>query len=59
VLRDQFGAPRAICRAPHEYPGQGSTMTIASLVFDLRAQVMYVAPGEPSRSEYQPVHLPR
>lgn len=59
VLRDQFGAPRAICRAPHEYPGQGPTMTIASLVFDLRAQVMYVAPGEPIHSEYQPVHLPR
>ena len=58
VLRDEFGAPRAICRAPHEYPGQGSTMTIASLVFDLKSEVMHVAAGQPNRSEYQAVHLP-
>ena len=49
---------RAICRAPHEYPGQGPTMTIASMVFDLQNQVMHVAPGQPNRSEYQPVGLP-
>jgi isopenicillin-N N-acyltransferase-like protein len=58
VLRDEFGSPRAICRAPHDYPGQGSTMTIASLVFDLANEVMHVAPGQPNRSEYQPVYLP-
>ena len=58
VLRDEFGSPRAICRAPHEYPGQGSTMTIASLVFDLQNEVMHVAAGQPNRSEYQPVRLP-
>ena len=57
VLRDGFGAPRAICRTPHEYKGQGSSMTIASLVFDLKNEVMHVAPGQPDRSEYQPVHL--
>ncbi len=58
VLRDEFGAPRAICRAPHEYAGQGSSMTIASTVFDLANQVMHVAAGQPNRSEYQPVYLP-
>lgn len=58
VLKDEFGSPRAICRAPHEYPGQGPTMTIASLVFDLKAEVMHVAAGQPNRSEYQPVYLP-
>ena len=58
TLRDEFGAPRAICRAPHEYPGQGSTMTIASLVFDLSNEVMHVAAGQPNRSEYEPVYLP-
>ena len=58
VLRDHFGAPRAICRAPHEYPGQGPTMTIASVVFDLQNRVMHVAPGEPCQSDYQAVHLP-
>ena len=58
VLCDEFGSPRAICRTPHEYPGQGSTMTIASLVFDLANEVMHVAAGQPNRSEYQPVRLP-
>ena len=58
VLRDEFGSPRAICRAPHDYPGQGSTMTIASCVFDLQNEVMHVAAGQPNRSEYQPVRLP-
>jgi isopenicillin-N N-acyltransferase-like protein len=58
VLRDEFGSPRAICRAPHEYPGQGSTMTIASIVFDMGKEVMHVAAGQPNCSEYQPVYLP-
>lgn len=58
VLRDEFGAPRAISRSPHEYPGQGSTMTIASLVFELGEGLMHVAPGQPARSEYAPVRLP-
>src|SRR4029078_13114869 len=34
VLRDEFGAPRAICRSPHDYPGHVATMTIASMFFD-------------------------
>jgi isopenicillin-N N-acyltransferase-like protein len=58
VLKDEFGAPRAICRYPHEYPGQDPTMTIASVVFDLGNDVMHVAAGQPTRSEYVPVRLP-
>ena len=58
VLRDEFGAPRAICRTPHEYPGHEPTMTIASLIFDLKHDVMHVAAGQPTQSEYQPVTLP-
>src|SRR6185436_5711933 len=42
VLSDQFGAPRAICRSPHDYPGQERTMTIASLIFDLDNEVMHI-----------------
>ncbi len=57
VLRDEFGAPRAICRSPHDYGGE-STMTIASLVFDLKGGVVHVAPGQPTKSEYQVVGLP-
>jgi isopenicillin-N N-acyltransferase-like protein len=58
VLRDEFGAPRAICRTPHEYAGHEPTMTIASLIFDLKNEVMHVAAGQPTQSEYQPVRLP-
>ena len=58
VLKDEFGAPRSICRYPHEYAGAEPTMTIASLVFDLDAEVMHVAAGQPTRSEYVPVRLP-
>jgi isopenicillin-N N-acyltransferase-like protein len=58
VLRDEFGAPRAICRTPHDYPGQEPTMTIASLIFDLGAEVMHVAAGQPTRSDYVAVRLP-
>ena len=58
VLRDEFGAPRAICRTPHEYPGFEPTMTIASLIFDLKHDVMHVAAGQPPQSDYQAVRLP-
>lgn len=58
VLRDEFGAPRAICRTPHDYPGHEPTMTIASMIFDLKRGVMHVAAGQPTRSEYQEVKLP-
>jgi isopenicillin-N N-acyltransferase like protein len=57
VMKDEFGAPRAICRSPHEYGGE-STMTIASLIFDPRNGVLHVAAGQPTQSEYQPVRLP-
>jgi hypothetical protein len=33
-------------------------MTIASLIFDLRHDVMHVAAGQPTQSEYQAVKLP-
>jgi isopenicillin-N N-acyltransferase-like protein len=57
VMRDEFGAPRAICRSPHEYGGD-STMTIASLIFDPQNDTIHVAAGQPTQSEYQPVRLP-
>ncbi len=58
ALRDHFGAPRAICRHPHEYPGQEPTMTVSSQVFDLDAGVVHVAAGQPCTSEYREVGLP-
>jgi isopenicillin-N N-acyltransferase-like protein len=58
VLCDEFGAPRGICRSPHDYPGHAATMTIASMVFDPAAGIIEVAPGQPTHSSYQRVTLP-
>ena len=58
TLADHFGFPRAICRHPHVYPGQEPTITIASLVFDLRSETLHVAAGWPCESGYQTVTLP-
>lgn len=58
TLRDHFGYPRAICRHPHEYPGNPPTMTIASLVFDPVNGVVHVAAGQPCCTDYATVTLP-
>jgi hypothetical protein len=42
----------------HDDPGFEPTMTIASRVFDLKHDVMHVAAGQPTQSEYQAVRLP-
>jgi isopenicillin-N N-acyltransferase like protein len=59
TLRDHFGYPRAICRHPHDYPGNPETMTIASLIFDPVHAVLHVAAGQPCCSEYVTVTLPQ
>ncbi len=58
VLRDEFGAPRAICRAPHDYAGQGSSDDHRLHCDRLDNAVMHVASGQPNRPEYQQVYLP-
>jgi len=58
ALADHFGYPRAICRHPHDYPGFEPTITIASLLFDFRAETIWVAAGPPCESTYVPVALP-
>jgi isopenicillin-N N-acyltransferase like protein len=58
TLRDHFGFPRAICRHPHEYPGQEPTMTISSQIFDPQNGVVHIAAGQPCQSEYVTVTLP-
>jgi isopenicillin-N N-acyltransferase like protein len=58
ALRDHFGYPRAICRHPHEYPGQEPTMTISSQIFDPSNGVVHIAAGQPCQSEYVTVTLP-
>ncbi len=58
TLRDHFGYPRAICRHPHDYPGQEPTMTISSQIFDPLNGVIHIAPGQPCESDYVRVTLP-
>lgn len=59
TLKDHFGLPRAICRHPHHYAYSEPTMTIASVLFDLKADTMYVAAGQPCQSSYRAVGLPK
>jgi len=58
ALRDHFGYPRAICRHPHDYPGQEPTMTISSQIFDPQNGIIHIAPGQPCQSDYMRVTLP-
>ena len=58
TLRDHFGFPRAICRHPHEYPGNEPTMTISSQIFDPVNGVVHIAAGQPCEAEYRTVGLP-
>jgi isopenicillin-N N-acyltransferase-like protein len=58
TLKDHFGHPRAICRHPHDYPGNEPTMTIASLIFDPVNGVVHVAAGQPCCAEYVTITLP-
>lgn len=50
ALRDHFGYPRSVCR--HDDGVLGSIMTVASIIMDLNACKMWVAPGPPCQSEY-------
>ncbi|HWI14921.1 MAG TPA: C45 family peptidase, partial [Burkholderiales bacterium] len=59
TLCDHFGYPRAICRHPHDYPGNEPTMTISSQIFDPVNGVVHVAAGQPCGAEYVTVTLPQ
>ncbi len=58
ALRDESDGLLSICRRPdYSLPAEMRIETVASVVMDLGAQVMRVAPDVPTLTAYQPVAL--
>lgn len=58
LLRDETDGLLSICRKPDPaLPGFARVETVASVVMELSAHVMHVAPDVPSRCDYEPVAL--
>jgi isopenicillin-N N-acyltransferase-like protein len=55
AFQDRFGAPRAVCRSP--VPGQ-STATVATIIMDTTAQIMWVAPRPYGPHKFTEYRLP-
>ncbi len=55
AFQDRFGAPRAVCRSPVE--GK-STATLATLIMDTTAQIMWVAPRPYGPHKFTEYRLP-
>jgi isopenicillin-N N-acyltransferase-like protein len=55
AFQDRFGAPRAVCRAP--VPGQ-SNATVATIIMDTTAQIMWVAPRPYGPHKFTEYRLP-
>jgi isopenicillin-N N-acyltransferase-like protein len=55
ALQDRFGAPRAVCRAPE--PGKSSS-TVATVIMDTTAQIMWVAPRPYGPHKFTEYRLP-
>ncbi|MEE8391386.1 MAG: C45 family peptidase [Anaerolineae bacterium] len=58
VFRDHFNRPYSICRHPD--PGLSEIergATLASMIVDLTAGEMYVAAGEPCKTQYQKIRI--
>lgn len=60
MLRDEADGYRSISRHPDpQLPEVARVETVASVVMDLGARVMHVAPDVPTKTTYQPVSLQR
>jgi isopenicillin-N N-acyltransferase-like protein len=55
AFQDRFGAPRAVCRSP--IPGKFST-TVATIIMDTTAQIMWVAPRPYGPHKFTEYRLP-
>jgi isopenicillin-N N-acyltransferase like protein len=55
AFQDRFGAPRAVCRAP--IPGKASS-TVATIIMDTTAQIMWVAPRPYGPHKFTEYRLP-
>ena len=57
ILRDHDSRPQAICRHPDPHDGDDAASVLFSMVCDVEAGLMWVAPGNPCTNEYQEVDL--
>jgi isopenicillin-N N-acyltransferase-like protein len=58
ALRDQSGAPDAICRRPDPtQPPDERYATVVSIIMDLHAQTLWITDGPPTEQEYEAVAL--
>jgi len=58
MLRDEADGYRAISREPDPaLPEEARIESVASVIMELAAGVMHVAPDVPSRTAYAPVRL--
>lgn len=55
AFQDRFGAPRAVCRSP--IPGK-SAATVATIIMDTTAQIMWVAPRPYGPHKFTEYRLP-
>lgn len=55
ALQDRFGTPRAVCRAP--VPGKSSS-TVATIIMDTTAQIMWVSPRPYGPHKFTEYRLP-
>lgn len=55
AFQDRFGAPRAVCRSP--LPGKSSA-TVATIIMDTTAQIMWVAPRPYGPHKFTEYRLP-
>jgi isopenicillin-N N-acyltransferase-like protein len=55
ALQDRFGAPRGVCRIPE--PGK-STSTVATVIMDTTAQIMWVSPRPYGPHKFTEYRLP-
>jgi isopenicillin-N N-acyltransferase-like protein len=57
ILRDHEGAPRAICMHADEQAGDEAEAVLFSMVCDVEAGRMWVAPGNPCVTPYEHIDL--
>jgi len=57
VLRDHGPGPEAICLHPDPAEGDEATAVMFSMVADLEASRLWVAPGNPCRNDYMEIDL--
>ncbi len=55
AFQDRFGAPHAVCRSP--IPGK-SSCTVATIIMDTTAQIMWVAPRPYGPHKFTEYRLP-